>query len=96
MLYLIRIFNVSKWNLYVGEPSLTGLVLLPPLKNGPKTMLFGPASVENTREFGPGMEPAASLERTHEHAGIYPNSNPPRIVSDLLLFRYVIRLLADV
>ena len=69
---------------------------MPPLKNGPKTMLFGPTNVENTREIGPGIELAARHWHTHERAGSYPNSNRRRIVSDLSLFRYIMRLLADI
>ena len=69
--------------------------IAPPEKRT-KNDVFGSANVENTRENGPGFELAARHQHTHERVGRYPNSNRRRIVSDLSLFRYVMRLLADI
>ena len=66
-----------------------------PPKKRTKNDVFGSANVENTHEVGPEFELAASHWRTPEHGGYYPNSNLRRIISDLSLFRCVMRLLAD-
>ena len=66
---------------------LTGLVLLPPLKNGPKKDTHGPDRIENRRKIMPGIEPAARYQLALERASSYPNSNQRPIVSDVSLYR---------
>ena len=66
---------------------LTGLVLLPPLKNGPKKDTHGPDRVENRSEIVPGIELTARLWHALERASSYPNSNRQSIVRDVSLVR---------
>ena len=73
---------------------LTGLVLLPPLKNGPKNTR-GPDRVENHRKIVPGIELTVRYQHTIERAGSYPNSNRRPIISDVSLVRYANRLAAS-
>ena len=58
-----------------------------------KNDAHGSANIENHREIVPGIEHAAKHEHTLEHTNSYPNSSRRRIVSDVSLFRYVMRLL---
>ena len=69
------------------QPGLTGLVLLPPLKNGPKPDTRGPDRVGNHRKIMPGIELAAKYQHTLERTSSYPNSNRRPIVSDVSLVR---------
>ena len=75
---------------------LNRISAIAPPKKRTKNDARGSARVENPREIGPGIELAAKHEPTFERVGYYLNSNRRRIVSDPSLFRYVIRLLADI
>ena len=55
---------------------LTGLVLLSPLKNGPKNTR-GPDRVENHRKIVPGIELAERHRSAVERANAYPEFEPP-------------------
>ena len=65
----------------------TELVLLPPLKNGPKKDTRGPDRVENHCKIVPGIELATRYQQTLERASSYPKSNQTPFVSDVSLVR---------
>ena len=67
--------------------TLTGLLLLHPLKKRTKNDAPGRDRVDIYREIVTGLELEARHQRTLERAGSYPNSNRRPVVSDRLLFR---------
>ena len=71
----------------IHDDVLTGLVLLPPLKNGPKKDTRGRKCVVNHRKIVPGIKPAAKYQHTLERAGSYPISSRRPTVSDVSLVR---------
>ena len=72
---------------------LTGLRLLCPVKNGKKTILYGPSD-RNGSLFRVGSRTRGERQRARYREDLYSNSNPRRIFSDLLTNHYVFELLS--